>query len=40
MQLYMQGNKLLFTHFCAHALKDEDICMELLIFIAYYNKYP
>lgn len=38
--LYMHGNKLLFTRFCAHALKDEDICMELLIFITYYNKTP
>lgn len=36
----MHGNKSLFTHFCAHALKDEDLSMELLIFIAYYNKYP
>lgn len=36
----MHGNKLLFTHFCAHALKYEDICRDLLIFIAHYNKYP
>lgn len=37
---YIHGNKLLFTQFCAHALKYEDVCMELLIFIAHYKKYP